>query len=62
MEELMNGRTTVIIAHRLETIRSADQIIVISQGKIAQCGTHDELFSAGGFYHDALLLQQESTL
>ena len=62
MEELMKGRTTVIIAHRLETIRSADQIIVISQGKIAQCGTHDELFLAGGFYRDALLLQQESSL
>lgn len=62
MEELMKGRTTVIIAHRLETIRLADQIIVISQGKITQSGTHEELFNAGGFYHDALLLQQESTL
>ena len=62
MEELMKGRTTVIIAHRLETIRSADQIAVFSQGKITQCGTHDELFTAGGFYHDALLLQQESAL
>jgi ATP-binding cassette subfamily C protein CydD len=62
MEELMKGRTTVIIAHRLETIRSADQIVVFSQGKMTQCGTHDELFTAGGFYHDALLLQQESTL
>ena len=62
MEELMKGRTTVIIAHRLETIRSADQIVVFSQGKITQYGTHDELFTAGGFYHDTLLLQQESTL
>ncbi len=59
IKELMKGRTTVIIAHRLETIQSADQIIVISQGKITQCGTHHELFSNGGFYHDALLLQQE---
>jgi ATP-binding cassette subfamily C protein CydD len=62
MEELMQGRTTVIIAHRLETIKSADQIIVVSQGKITRCGTHNELFNAGGFYHDALLLQQERTL
>ena len=62
MEKLMKNRTTVIIAHRLETIKSADEIIVISQGKIIQCGTHDELFNAGGFYHDALLLQQERTL
>jgi len=59
IQELMKGRTSVIIAHRLETIRSADQIIVISQGKIAQCGTHDELLAAGGFYHDSLHLQQE---
>ena len=62
MEKLMKNRTTVIIAHRLETIKSADQIIVISQGKIIQCGTHHELFNAGGYYHDALLLQQERTL
>ncbi|MEI8186530.1 MAG: thiol reductant ABC exporter subunit CydD [Chlorobiaceae bacterium] len=61
MEELMKGKTTVIIAHRLETIRSADQIVVISQGKITHCGTHNELFRAGGFYHDTLLLQQERT-
>jgi ABC-type multidrug transport system fused ATPase/permease subunit len=55
----MKGRTTVIIAHRLETIRSAEQIIVVSQGKITQCGTHEELIANGGFYHDSLLLQQD---
>ena len=59
IQELMRGRTTVIIAHRLETIRSSEQIIVISGGKITQCGTHDELIANGGFYHDSLLLQQE---
>lgn len=60
IQELMRGRTTVIIAHRLETIRSAEQIIVISEGKITQSGTHDELIAKGGFYQEALLLQQES--
>ena len=60
IQELMRGRTTVIIAHRLETIRSAEQIIVVSHGKITQCGTHEELIGNGGFYHDSLLLQQES--
>ncbi len=60
MEELMVGRTTVIIAHRLETIRSADQILVINQGKLTQSGTHLELLAAGGFYSDAFHLQQES--
>ena len=59
IQELMRGRTTVIIAHRLETIRSAEQIIVVSGGKITQCGTHEELMAKGGFYHDSLLLQQE---
>ena len=59
IQELMKGRTTIIIAHRLETIRSAEQIIVISGGKIAQCGTHEELVANGGFYQEALLLQQD---
>jgi ATP-binding cassette, subfamily C, bacterial CydD len=59
IQELMRGRTTVIIAHRLETIRSAERIIVVSGGKITQCGTHEELMTNGGFYHDSLLLQQE---
>jgi len=59
IQELMRGRTTVIIAHRLETIRSAEQIIVISGGKITQCGTHEVLIANEGFYHDSLLLQQE---
>ncbi|MEI8032607.1 MAG: thiol reductant ABC exporter subunit CydD [Chlorobiaceae bacterium] len=57
--ELMKGRTTVIIAHRLETIRSADRIMVISEGKITGCGTHEELLNEGGFYLEALRLQQE---
>jgi ATP-binding cassette subfamily C protein CydD len=59
IQELMKGRTTIIIAHRLETIRSAEQIIVVSEGKITQCGTHEELIANGGFYHDSLLLQQD---
>ncbi len=59
MAALMKGRTTIIIAHRLETIRSADQIIVLNAGKLVRCGTHVELLAAGGFYSDALKLQQE---
>jgi ATP-binding cassette, subfamily C, bacterial CydD len=60
MQVLMKGKTTVIIAHRLETIRSADQILVLSDGKISGSGTHDELFSIEGFYRNSLLLQQEA--
>ncbi|NTW83167.1 MAG: thiol reductant ABC exporter subunit CydD [Chlorobiaceae bacterium] len=60
MQSLMNGRTTVIIAHRLETIRDADQILVVIGGKITQSGTHDELVRADGFYRDSLYLQKEA--
>ena len=48
--ELMKGRTSFIVAHRLSTVRTADCIIVMNQGKIIESGTHDELLQKGGFY------------
>ena len=48
--ELMEGRTSFIVAHRLSTIREADKILVMRDGKIIETGKHDELLSAGGFY------------
>ena len=51
-DKLATGRTTLIIAHRLSTIRSAARIISIADGVIAECGTHQELLSAGGIYAD----------
>jgi ATP-binding cassette subfamily C protein CydD len=60
IQKLMKGRTTIVIAHRLETIQSAEQIIVINKGTITQTGTNEELLNAGGFYRDALRLQQEA--
>lgn len=48
---LMKGRTTFIIAHRLNTIRDADTIMVVQQGMIAERGDHDELFRKGGAYY-----------
>jgi ATP-binding cassette, subfamily B, bacterial MsbA len=50
LERLMRGRTTIVIAHRLTTIRNADQIVVLEGGKIAERGTHDDLMVLNGRY------------
>jgi ATP-binding cassette subfamily B protein len=50
IERLMQGRTTIVIAHRLSTVRSADRIVVLDQGAIAEQGTHDALLKRGGLY------------
>ena len=49
---LMAGRTSVIIAHRLNTIQKADQILVLKDGEMAEKGTHAELLSQNGFYRE----------
>jgi ABC-type multidrug transport system fused ATPase/permease subunit len=50
MQELARGRTTIIIAHRLSTVRDADRILVFDKGTVAEQGTHSELLAAGGLY------------
>jgi subfamily B ATP-binding cassette protein MsbA len=50
LEKLMEGKTVIAIAHRLSTIRDASQIIVISNGVVAEDGTHDQLIALNGIY------------
>jgi len=60
MERLMSDRTTIIIAHRLETVQKADQILVFDRGRIVGSGTHDELMQTSGYYSEALLSLKEA--
>jgi ATP-binding cassette, subfamily B, bacterial MsbA len=59
LNNLMSGRTTIVIAHRLSTVRSAHRIVVMDAGRIAQTGTHQELLSQGGIYRRLYELQFE---
>ena len=61
MRRLMEGRTSFVIAHRLSTVRDADMIIALDDGRIQEMGTHDELLERKGFYH-SLFMEQFRTV
>ena len=65
IDRLMAERTVLVIAHRLATVRDADEIVVLDAGRVAERGTHDELFRAGGLYrrlYDLQFRDQEPAL
>jgi ATP-binding cassette subfamily B protein/subfamily B ATP-binding cassette protein MsbA len=61
MSALLAGRTTFVIAHRLSTIRRADLILLLEDGRVIERGTHDELMSARGGYHNMVMRQMDAT-
>ena len=52
LDKALSGRTALVIAHRLSTVRGADQILVVESGRIVERGRHHELLAAGGLYAD----------
>ena len=61
LEELSAGRTTLVIAHRLATVRKVDRIVVLDQGRLVACGRHDQLVAEGGLYARLAALQFRDT-
>jgi ATP-binding cassette subfamily B protein len=62
LRSVMRGRTSIIISHRISTVKEADQIVVLNDGRIAERGTHDQLVEKGGIYaelHQKQLLEEE---
>ena len=60
INELCKGKTLLVIAHRLNTIRNADQIMVIADGRIAERGTHEELLQKNGIYHNFVTVRENT--
>ena len=60
MGEIMRGCTTILIAHRLSTVASADRIVVLDRGGVAESGTHNDLIAQNGIYAELVRSQQQN--
>jgi ATP-binding cassette subfamily B protein len=61
LDRAMEGRTSIVIAHRLSTVMEADQILVLEKGLIVERGRHEELISQGGLYSELFARQDITT-
>ena len=61
-QALTEGRTSVLVAHRLNTVRDADRIVVLDKGQIVEQGSHDELVLARGAYHKLFKMQFQQSI
>ena len=61
LKRYRSKKTNIIVAHRLSAVMHADEIIVLDNGQIIERGTHDELMSKGGWYHEQFISQQMNT-
>ncbi|MCK5839038.1 MAG: peptidase domain-containing ABC transporter, partial [Bacteroidales bacterium] len=59
LEQFFQGKTVLIVAHRLSTVKNADQIVVLEKGEIVERGNHDELVSLKGYYYNLVKNQLE---
>jgi ABC-type multidrug transport system fused ATPase/permease subunit len=60
MASLLAGRTTFVIAHRLSTVRRADQILLMEEGRVIERGNHESLMAARGVYYEMVRRQMDS--
>ena len=60
LDNLMENKTSFVVAHRLSTVRNADKIIVLGRGRLIEEGTHNELLSLKGYYYNTLKSQGQN--